>query len=329
MSIESLNADHFQGGANLSNLSTDPADSLVKKLNEVIEQINDVEEVAGLGDNIDDAQAQFTDAEEIDAMIAVLAAGQGTVGMAGLHRVRCMITTNVANVSAFTVASRDGLTLVEGDRVYLNGQTTAEQNGPYRVGAVSVGSAALTRCVDWAAGAVIPTGTLVAVDAGTVNGNKLFMLTNTGDVTVASTAPTVAPLQVGFVPAKYPKTVADAAAADETDETPFHVNDTGVTRAVTAVNFQPGAALTADNSDFGTLSVYRRDADGTNQTLVAEISTEITGSGNWTAFVAVPLTLSVTLANTLLAPGQQLTFEITKDGNGVTIPVGALVASLG
>ena len=61
---------------------------------------------------------------------------------------RNAVTSNVANLAAFTVAGNDGVTNVEGDTVLLVGQTTGAQNGAYVVGAVGGGTAALTRS-DW------------------------------------------------------------------------------------------------------------------------------------------------------------------------------------
>lgn len=61
---------------------------------------------------------------------------------------RNVVTSNVASLAAFTVAGNDGITNVAGDIVVLVAQTTAAQNGPYVVGAVAGGTAALTR-PDW------------------------------------------------------------------------------------------------------------------------------------------------------------------------------------
>ncbi|MFI0434026.1 MAG: hypothetical protein ACH36H_12910, partial [Candidatus Nanopelagicales bacterium] len=53
-----------------------------------------------------------------------------------IHHVRGVVYSNVASLAAFTVASNDGLTYTEGQRVLLANQTTAAQNGIYVVGAV-------------------------------------------------------------------------------------------------------------------------------------------------------------------------------------------------
>lgn len=65
------------------------------------------------------------------------------------NRARAVRTTNVADLTAFAVATAcDGLTLVAGDVVLLVAQTTPAENGPYVVGTVGGGNAPLTR-PDW------------------------------------------------------------------------------------------------------------------------------------------------------------------------------------
>ncbi len=72
-------------------------------------------------------------------------------------------TTNVSDLTAFTVASNDGLTYVAGDQVLLYAQTAAKENGPYVVGTVAVGVAPLTRPTWWPDTAVVKTGAKITV----------------------------------------------------------------------------------------------------------------------------------------------------------------------
>jgi hypothetical protein len=91
-------------------------------------------------------------------------------------------------------------------------------------------------------------------------------------------------------------------------------------RTVTGVRFIPEASLTADNTNFKTITVSRCSAvDGTVDATAASLTTEITGSGNWTAGVPVTLTLG---AGVSLTAGQMIGFAITKTGTGVVIPAG-------
>src|SRR5574342_585313 len=127
--------------------------------------------------------------EKLRLKLIALEAAAGTDGRVAVHKVRGRITTNVANLAVFTVAGNDGLTYAEGERIYLDGQSTGAQKGIYVVGVVGGGTAALTRAADWAAADTIPTGTLIAVDAGTANGNQVLMISNAGDVLVGTTTP--------------------------------------------------------------------------------------------------------------------------------------------
>lgn len=116
----------------------------------------------------------------------------GSANFLDAHKVRGIATADVADLNAFDVdgAQADGLTYVEGERIFLPNQSTGAENGIYVVGAVAGGNAPLTRATDWADTNTIKTGSLVIVDAGTANANSFFMVTNAGDVTVGTTTPT-------------------------------------------------------------------------------------------------------------------------------------------
>ncbi len=79
----------------------------------------------------------------------------------------------------------DGVTLAAGMRVLVPYQTAGSQNGIYDVGATPVRSYDMDEGLE-------ARGALVLVVAGTVNGGKLFKNTNTGTVTIDSTALTFA-----------------------------------------------------------------------------------------------------------------------------------------
>lgn len=149
--------------------------------------------LAAAGGDFDGA-ALFDSADDLDEAVQALAAGVGVKGLVGVHKVRGMVLANIADLAAFTVASNDGLTYAAGERVYLGAQTTGAENGIYVVGTVATGTAPLTRAPDWAAAAVIPTGTLIVVDAGTIGFDAIWMVNNTGNVTVATTTPTLFPV---------------------------------------------------------------------------------------------------------------------------------------
>ena len=90
---------------------------------------------------------------------------------------------------------------------------------------------------------------------------------------------------------------------------------------ITDALIEPAATLTASDSNYATVVVSRRDANGGNRVTVVSASTQTAGSGgtgSWTAFGTVSLG---SLSNTLLAEGQKVTIEITKAGLGVALPV--------
>lgn len=135
--------------------------------------------------------------------IAALQAGTTLSAQVGpVHTVRCVITTNIADLTSVTVASRDGLTLVAGDRVLLVKQTTASQDGIYVVGTVATGSAPFTRATDWAASAVLAAGSEVLVNEGTAWAGSRWYATLAGAITVGTSAP-----------AFYPRTVKGTTVA--------------------------------------------------------------------------------------------------------------------
>lgn len=101
--------------------------------------------------------------------------------------VRVVIATNIADLAAFTVASRDGQTLVEDDRVGLVGQTDASENGIYVVGVVTTGEAELTRATDADASAEVTTGLTFVVLQGTTYGGSRWTLTTAGAITLDTT----------------------------------------------------------------------------------------------------------------------------------------------
>jgi hypothetical protein len=119
------------------------------------------------------------------------------------------------------------------------------------------------------------------------------------------------------------KTAADGAAGDATSEVPvgMAMRASKLFRAY----FIPAANLTAHDTNFATLIVSKRAAGGGSKTTIASIATTTTGSGNFVAWVPVPLTL---IADPSITALSQLSFEITKAASGVAVPIGKLVLVL-
>lgn len=118
------------------------------------------------------------------------------------------------------------------------------------------------------------------------------------------------------------KLAADSLAADVTLLTSF---SGPLQRAVeiVAAHFVPAAALTANDTDYAQIDVFAIDGAGA-ATAYRGSTTRTDGTGNWTAFIPVPL------ANTNAAPvaaGSHFAYQIIKQGAGVIVPAGVLSVS--
>lgn len=98
--------------------------------------------------------------------------------------VRVATATNGTLASSFENGDTvDGVTLATGDRILLKQQSSGSENGIYTVNA----SGAPTRATDFAIG-TDAKGALVSVIEGTANAYSLWACTNTGTITIGSTA---------------------------------------------------------------------------------------------------------------------------------------------
>ena len=99
-------------------------------------------------------------------------------------------TITAGSNGAFTI---DGATPSQNDRILLKDQTTATQNGLYRVTTVGSGSAAyvLTRTPDGDEATEITGGAFVFVEAGTANADNGYVFTHNGTPTLGTTNITV------------------------------------------------------------------------------------------------------------------------------------------
>ncbi len=94
--------------------------------------------------------------------------------------VRAVSTTNITLSGTQTI---DGVVLTANQRVLVTGQTTASQNGIY-----VVRSGAWLRPFDANNKGDMKSGTIVAVEEGTTNGNTIWMLTTDNPVVVGTTS---------------------------------------------------------------------------------------------------------------------------------------------
>ncbi len=151
--------------------------------------------IAGLFICLDDARPTTHCIAWIGPEGAAMAAGIHSLVQAASRVARGVVYNNQADLAAFTVASDDGITYVEGDRVLLVGQSTTTQNGIYTVGAVSAGAAALTRAADMPAAAKLPNGIVIEISEGTYFAGSSWkaMATQTGGWTVGTHDPAFYP----------------------------------------------------------------------------------------------------------------------------------------
>jgi len=126
-----------------------------------------------------------TDAAHIATKGYVDAARQG---LDVKQSVRVASATPVAIANGLEAGDTiDGVTLAEGDRVLLMGQTSASENGIY----VAVASGAASRSSDangTADTGELKPGTFTFVEEGTDNSDKGFVVSTNGTITVGSTA---------------------------------------------------------------------------------------------------------------------------------------------
>lgn len=188
----------------------------------------------------------------------------GPLGSGAFQAVGMGPTSNVASLAAFTVAGNDGNTYAAGDVVVLYAQTSALANGPYVVGTVTTGTAALTRPDWWPAGAALTELKAIEVKKGTLFANTAWRSTNSTGV-VDTDDPKIYPGRV-----TQSVTIASGGGIAVTNvpilsatKTGFMINRTATGGTVTstvqnnAVSITPGAVGTA------TVTVQAQIAAGT------------------------------------------------------------------
>lgn len=206
----------------------------------------------------------------------------------GPRCVRGVVTANIADLAAFTVASNDGLTYVAGERVLLVGQTTAAQCGIYVVGTVATGTAPLTRAADMPAAMAVTNGMVVEVSEGTIWRGSSWKAMCTGAAVVGTNDPL-------FYPRHWMKTVtlssgtylAGAGGGGEpvflfsttTSSVQATRNTAGGTLTNTTHHFCPVASRIAGKAGTAAVSVTASVAAGTVNT--ADTSTVDLMVTNW------------------------------------------------
>ncbi len=119
----------------------------------------------------------------------------------------------------------------------------------------------------------------------------------------------------------FDKTAADGTAATTTADTfiwtnPFDFNIVLVAaRAITL-----GAGLTADNTNFATITLKTDNGAGGATAIALTITTTVTDSGTFSSNQSKSFT-AWTGANSVVVPGGNVWFNIAKSGTGVVVPI--------
>ena len=91
---------------------------------------------------------------------------------------RAIVTSNIANFSGGAPLVVDGVTLLNGNRVLVNGQTDGTENGLYKVNSAGIGSnGTWSRTSDANENGELESGMQVMVTEGTVHGDTEWTLT--------------------------------------------------------------------------------------------------------------------------------------------------------
>ena len=118
----------------------------------------------------------------------VMLTGSGGSGSINSIKEPCRVATTGNNAlhPVYNVTI-DGVTLIEGQRLLVKNQTTARDNGIYVCGVVVSGGSTFTRATDFDNDSEVKSGTLVTINEGTANGNKVYMMTEDTDPIIVGT----------------------------------------------------------------------------------------------------------------------------------------------
>jgi hypothetical protein len=134
--------------------------------------------------------------------------------------------------------------------------------------------------------------------------------------------------QAHSVEVVFDKSAADATAATTTSETYTGAYSPRLSKVTSVVFIPTSGSLTANASNYATITVSKRNAAAASKTAVGTITTTVASSGDLTQGVAEPFVLSSTAGALDIVAGGGFTFEIAKTGSGVVVPAGRFVITL-
>ncbi len=122
----------------------------------------------------------------------------------------------------------------------------------------------------------------------------------------------------------FDKAAADAMASTATTDTLVWMNPFDYPVYLdSAEAVATGAGITANDTDFATITFRTRDGVGRSSAAALTIVTNVAG-GTWTQNQRKAITTQ-TKANLAVPVGGQITFSIAKGGSGVVVPVSKFV----
>lgn len=114
------------------------------------------------------------------------------------------------------------------------------------------------------------------------------------------------------------------AAAGVTFETPIDQVNSNLNAGINVTNakYLPSAPLTAASTNYCTLTLEQATPAGV-VTVIGSAKTQPAGTGNWTAQVPVPLT--ITSLSAYVPAGNTLIFKMAQNVSGVAVPQGSFI----
>jgi hypothetical protein len=215
--------------------------------------------------------------------------------------------TNSGTQAAITIDSR---VLVVGERVLVKDQTTALQNGFYKVTTVGTASTnwVLTRTVDADEDSEITPGAFTFVEEGTVGANNGYVCTNVGAITVGTTAITF----VQFSGA------GSVIAGDGLTKTGNTLNAVGTNNRISI----SADAIDISSSYVGQSTITTLGTIGTGTWQGSVIAGEYGGTG------VANTGKTITLGGNLTTSGAHSTALTTTANTTLTLPVTGTLATL-
>lgn len=98
----------------------------------------------------------------------------------------------------------------------------------------------------------------------------------------------------------------------------------GSSRTIKRISITPTAGVTANDTDYATITLKKYDGAGGAAVTLATLVTNVAG-GSWTALVPKAVTLSATGADLVVTNNNVFTITIAKASSGVVIPASVIV----